>query len=77
MKYVLCLQTFIVSKILFFSIMLVTHPLFGPLGTNHGTTPPIIPQNRVITDIGITKLSSAMSVFGYRVLKVDKVNLCA
>lgn len=40
-----------------------THPLFGPLGMNQGTTPPIIPQNRVITDMAITKLSSAMVGF--------------
>lgn len=37
-----------------------THPLLGPLGMNQGTTPPTMPQNRVITDMAITKRISAM-----------------
>lgn len=30
-----------------------THPLFGPLGTNHGQMPPTANQNAVRTIIGI------------------------
>lgn len=52
-----------------------TYPLFGPFGMNQGTIPPTIPQNRVITDMAITNLSSAIVVVYFKLKRYEKHKL--
>uniref|UniRef100_A0A0E9XIC1 Uncharacterized protein n=1 Tax=Anguilla anguilla TaxID=7936 RepID=A0A0E9XIC1_ANGAN len=40
--------------------MVTITPRFGPLGINHGTTPPTINQNIVHTAIDMAKVDSAI-----------------